>query len=127
MSDMSILVVDDSVTMRRIVINSLGKLGYSKFIEAVDGKDALGKMYSEKIDFIITDWNMPEMSGLEFVTAVKKDASFKDIPILMVTTRSLKEDVMEALKIGVDNYVAKPFTPEVLGGKMQAILKKKTA
>lgn len=127
MSDMNILVVDDSVTMRRIVINSLGKLGYSKFIEAVDGKDALGKMYSEKIDFIITDWNMPEMSGLKFVTAVKKDASFKDIPILMVTTRSLKEDVMEALMIGVDNYVAKPFTPEVLGDKIQAILKKKTA
>lgn len=125
MADLSILVVDDSLTMRRILTNSLGKLGYKDVLEAVDGKDALGKLYSEDINFIITDWNMPEMSGLEFVTAVREDAKFKDIPILMVTTRSLKEDVVVALKAGVDNYVAKPFTPEVLQEKMNAILSKK--
>ena len=125
MADLHILVVDDSLTMRRILTNSLKKLGYEDVIDAVDGKDALGKLYSEEINFIITDWNMPEMSGLEFVTAVREDAKFKDIPILMVTTRSLKEDVVVALKAGVDNYVAKPFTPEVLQEKMKAILSKK--
>ena len=125
MADLHILVVDDSLTMRRILANSLKKLGYEDVIDAVDGKDALGKLYSEEINFVITDWNMPEMSGLEFVTAVREDAKFKDIPILMVTTRSLKEDVVVALKAGVDNYVAKPFTPEVLQEKMKAILSKK--
>ena len=125
MADLRILVVDDSVTMRRIMINSLGKLGYKDVIEAVDGKDAIGKLYSEDINFIITDWNMPEMSGLDFVTAVREDEKFKNVPILMVTTRSLKEDVVVALKAGVDNYVAKPFTPEVLQEKINAILSKK--
>jgi len=125
MPDLSILVVDDSVTMRRIIVNSLMKLGYEKVIEAKDGKDALGKMYAENIDFIITDWNMPEMNGLEFVNTLKADDSFKDIPILMVTTRSLKEDVVSALKAGVDNYIAKPFTPEVLKEKMSAVLEKR--
>lgn len=125
MADLHILVVDDSLTMRRILTNSLKKLGYEDVIDAVDGKDALGKLYSEEINFVITDWNMPEMSGLEFVTAVREDDKFKDIPILMVTTRSLKEDVVVALKAGVDNYVAKPFTPELLQEKMNAILSKK--
>lgn len=125
MADLHILVVDDSLTMRRILTNSLKKLGYEDVIDAVDGKDALGKLYSEEINFVITDWNMPEMSGLEFVTAVREDEKFKDIPILMVTTRSLKEDVVVALKAGVDNYVAKPFTPELLQEKMNAILSKK--
>ena len=125
MADLHILVVDDSLTMRRILTNSLKKLGYTDIVDAVDGKDGLGKLYSEDINFIITDWNMPEMSGLEFVTAVREDEKFKDIPILMVTTRSLKEDVVVALKAGVDNYVAKPFTPELLQEKMNAILSKK--
>ena len=125
MPDLNILVVDDSVTMRRIIVNSLGKLGYKNIIEAVDGKDALGKMYTEKVNFIITDWNMPEMNGLDFVNAIKEEASFKDIPILMVTTRSLKDDVVVALKAGVDNYVVKPFTPEVLKEKMDAVLQRK--
>ena len=125
MADLNFLVVDDSVTMRRIIVNSLGKLGYKDVVEATDGKDALGKLYSEKVNFIITDWNMPEMSGLEFVNAVKEDASFKELPILMVTTRSLKEDVVEALKSGVDNYVVKPFTPEILKEKMDAVLAKR--
>ena len=125
MADLNILVVDDSVTMRRIIINSLGKLGYKNVVEAVDGKDALGKMYTEKINFIITDWNMPEMSGLDFVSALKEEASFKEIPVLMVTTRSIRDDVVIALKSGVDNYVVKPFTPEILKDKMDAVLKKK--
>ncbi|RKY85339.1 two-component system response regulator [candidate division KSB1 bacterium] len=125
MSDLNILIVDDSVTMRRILVNTLGKIGYSNVIEATDGKDALAKMYSEKVDFIITDWNMPEMSGLEFVQSVRGDEYFKNIPILMVTTRSLKDDIITALKAGINNYVVKPFTPEVLDKKIKEILSKK--
>ena len=122
MSDLNILVVDDSVTMRRIFLNTLGKLGYSNVVEAGDGKEALAKMYSEQVNFIITDWNMPEMNGLEFVQSVRGDASFKNIPILMVTTRSLKDDIIVALNAGVKNYIVKPFTPDVLDKKIKETL-----
>jgi len=125
MADLNILVADDSVTMRRIIVNSLLKLGYKNIVEASDGKDALGKMFSENINFIIAEWNMPEMSGLEFVNAVRGEDSFKDTPILILTTRGLKEDVVVALKAGVDNFIVKPFTTEVLNEKIQAILKKR--
>ena len=122
MSDLNILVVDDSVTMRRIFLNTLGKLGYANVVEAGDGKEALAKMYSEQVNFIITDWNMPEMNGLEFVQSVRGDDSFKNIPILMVTTRSLKDDIIVALKAGVKNYIVKPFTPDVLDKKIKETL-----
>lgn len=124
MAEMNILVVDDSVTMRKIVVNSLKKLGYEKTVEAADGKDALAKMYSETIDFIITDWNMPEMNGLELVNAVRGDVSFKSVPILMLTTRSMKDDIVSALKAGANNYIVKPFQPQVLEKKMNEILGK---
>ena len=125
MADLNILVADDSVTMRRIIVNSLVKLGYKNIVEASDGKDALGKMFSENINFIIAEWNMPEMSGLEFVNAVRGEDSFKDTPILILTTRGIKENVVVALKAGVDNFIVKPFTTEVLNEKIQAILKKR--
>lgn len=121
---MKILVVDDSLTMRKIIINTLGKLGYNDVIEATDGKDALSKIYSEKIEFIITDWNMPEMNGHDFVKAVREDAAFKEIPILMVSTTSMKEDIVAALKVGVNNYIVKPFEPKVLEKKLNEIFKK---
>jgi two-component system, chemotaxis family, chemotaxis protein CheY len=120
---MKFLVVDDSQTMRRIVNNALKSLGYDDIIEAEDGKDAVAKLYVDKIDFIITDWNMPNMSGLEFTKAVRADEQFAEIPILMVTTRGMKEDVMEALQAKVNNYVVKPFTPQVLKEKIDLILK----
>lgn len=120
---MKFLVVDDSQTMRRIVNNALTGIGYADIIEAEDGKDALAKLYVEKIDFVITDWNMPNMSGLEFTKAVRSDDQFLDLPILMVTTRGMKEDVMEALQARVSNYVVKPFTPQVLKEKIDQILK----
>ncbi|MFZ1083273.1 MAG: response regulator [Candidatus Kryptoniota bacterium] len=120
---MKFLVVDDSQTMRRIVNNALKNIGYEEIIEAEDGKDAIGKLYVEKVDFIITDWNMPNMSGLEFTKAVRGDEQFADLPILMVTTRGMKEDVMEALQARVNNYVVKPFTPAVLKEKIDQILK----
>ncbi|MGB9592474.1 MAG: chemotaxis response regulator CheY [Candidatus Kryptoniota bacterium] len=120
---MKFLVVDDSQTMRRIVNNALRNIGYDDIVEAEDGRDALTKLYVEKIDFIITDWNMPNMSGLEFTKAVRSDEQFGNLPILMVTTRGLKEDVMEALQARVNNYIVKPFTPQVLKEKIEQILK----
>lgn len=120
---MKFLVVDDSQTMRRIVNNALRNIGYDDIVEAEDGRDALTKLYVEKIDFIITDWNMPNMSGLEFTKAVRSDVQFGNLPILMVTTRGLKEDVMEALQARVNNYIVKPFTPQVLKEKIEQILK----
>jgi len=117
------LVVDDSPTMRRIVINALKNIGYTDIVEAEDGKDALAKLYAERIDFIITDWNMPNMGGLELTKAVRSDPNFANIPILMVTTRAMKEDVLEALQAWVNNYIVKPFTPQILKEKIEQILK----
>lgn len=121
--DLKFLVVDDSVTMRRIVVNSLRNLGYSKYIEAGDGKEALDKLGEDtSINFVITDWNMPVLSGLELVKTIRNDDKISTIPILMVTTRGVKEDIMEALKARVNNYVIKPFTPQVLKEKIEQIL-----
>jgi len=122
---MRFLVVDDSPTMRRIVINALKTFGYSEVVEAGDGQEGLDKLNSgEVIDFIITDWNMPNMSGLELTKAVRTNDKYKHLPILMVTTRGLKSDIIEALKAKVNNYVVKPFTPAVLKEKMDSILNK---
>ncbi|MBM2817007.1 MAG: two-component system response regulator [Ignavibacteria bacterium] len=120
---MKFLVVDDSPTMRRIVINALASFGFKEVSEAADGQEALAKLASENFDFIITDWNMPNMSGLELTLAIREDPSMKHLPILMVTTRGLKQDIVEALKAKVNNYVVKPFTPQVLREKMDAVLK----
>ena len=119
------LVVDDSVTMRRIVINSLKNLGFPDFVEAADGRDALGKLAANPgINFIITDWNMPGMSGLELVRAVRGDAGLSSLPILMVTTRGVKEDIIEALQARVSDYIVKPFTPQILKEKIESIVKR---
>jgi two-component system, chemotaxis family, chemotaxis protein CheY len=117
------LVVDDSVTMRRIVVNSLKNLGYESFIEANDGKEALEKLAGdESINFVITDWNMPVLSGLELTKNIRQDARLAKVPILMVTTRGVKEDIIEALQARVNNYIVKPFTPHILKEKIDAIL-----
>ena len=117
------LVVDDSVTMRRIVINSLKNLGYDNFVEAGDGKEALEKLsVDEAINFVITDWNMPTVSGLELVKSIRGDAKLSKLSILMVTTRGVKEDIIEALNARVNNYIVKPFTPQVLKEKIDQIL-----
>jgi two-component system chemotaxis response regulator CheY len=117
------LVVDDSVTMRRIVLNSLKQIGYESFVEASDGRDALNKLSADdSINFIITDWNMPEVSGLDLVKSVRANPKTANIPILMVTTRGMKEDIVEALNAKVNNYVVKPFTPQVLREKIEQII-----
>lgn len=121
--DLKFLIVDDSVTMRRIVANSLQNLGYTNLIEAADGKDALQKLASDTaINFVITDWNMPVMSGLELIKAIRSDEKTLNLPVLMVTTRGVKEDIIEALKAKVSNYIVKPFTPQILREKIDQIL-----
>ncbi len=122
MHDIKILAVDDSPTMRRIIINTLRRAGYNDIKEATDGKDALAKMKIDNYDFIITDWNMPEMDGLTFVHTLRATEEYKTLPILMVTTRSVKDDIVQALKAGVNNYIVKPFTPDTLKQKIEQIL-----
>ncbi len=117
---MKILIVDDSSTMRRIIINTLSRIGYSDVVEGEHGKAGLEKLAQGGIEMIITDWNMPELDGLEFVNAVRGQNS--SIPILMVTTNAAKEDIVAALQAGVNNYVVKPFTPETLKEKIESLL-----
>jgi two-component system chemotaxis response regulator CheY len=105
------------------VINSLKNLNYSNFVEAGDGKEALDKLNSDSsINFVITDWNMPVMSGLELVKSIRGDENLSKLAILMVTTRGVKEDIIEALQAKVNNYVVKPFTPQILKEKIDQIL-----
>ncbi len=122
-ADIKILIVDDMSTMRRIIRTILNQLGYTNIEEAEHGKQALAKLKKERYDFVITDWNMPEMDGLTLVKEIRNDPELKDIPILMVTAEAKKENVIEALKAGVNNYIVKPFTPEVLKEKMEKIFK----
>jgi len=120
--NLKILAIDDSPTMRRIIVNTLKRAGFENVSEASDGKDALAKLKTDKFDFIITDWNMPEMDGLTFVNSVRSDPELQSLPILMVTTRSVKEDIMQAIKAGVNNYIVKPFTPETIAEKINQVL-----
>ena len=121
---MKFLVVDDSSTMRRIVKNTLAKIGYSNSLEAENGKQALDKLNEAGgVDMVITDWNMPVMDGLTFVKNIRS-GPYGNVPILMVTTMAAKEDVIVALKAGVNNYVVKPMTPETLEEKINSILGK---
>ncbi len=118
---MKFLVVDDSATMRRIVINSLQRVGYSEIVEAADGQEALG-YFDSSVGFVITDWNMPNMSGIDFVRQLRARPDGKDVPVLMVTTRSVREDILAAIEAGVNNYIVKPFTPQVLKEKLDSTL-----
>lgn len=122
---MSILVVDDFATMRRIVKNILKQLGYENILEADDGASALEVLKREKIQFIISDWNMPQMSGIELLKTVRATEAWKDLPFLMVTAEGQKENVIEAVKNRVDNYIIKPFTPETLMEKINKIFEGK--
>jgi two-component system chemotaxis response regulator CheY len=119
--NIKILVVDDMATMRRIIKGLLNQLGYKNIEEAEDGKVALQKLKSQKFDFVVTDWNMPNMTGLELVQEIRKDPELKDLPVLMVTAEAKKENVLMAIKAGVNNYIVKPFTAEVLKEKMEKI------
>jgi two-component system, chemotaxis family, chemotaxis protein CheY len=119
---MRFLVVDDSSTMRRIIINTLNKLGHQDVQEAGNGKEGLDRLTTGPVDMIITDWNMPEMSGIDFVRAVRSTSTVRAVPVLMVTTNAAKDDIVEALKAGVNSYVVKPFTPETMREKIESVL-----
>lgn len=121
--DMKILVVDDFGTMRRIVKNILQQLGFMNIIEAEDGRVALQKIQGERVDFVISDWNMPNMMGIDLLRTVRAMPDHKALPFLMVTAESQKENVMEALQAGVSNYIIKPFTADTLEQKLIAIFK----
>ncbi len=122
-TSIKVLVVDDFATMRRIVRGVLKQLGFTKIVEAADGNDAFDTLKKEAdIKLIVSDWNMPNMNGLELLKAVRGDDNFKNIPFVMVTAEGMKENVIEAVKAGVSNYIVKPFTPEALGEKLQAVL-----
>jgi two-component system chemotaxis response regulator CheY len=114
---MRFLIVDDSSTMRRIIINTLNKLGHQDVAEAGNGKEGLDRLNAGPVDVIITDWNMPEMSGIEFIRTIRSKPDTKNTPVLMVTTNAAKDDIVEALKAGVNSYVVKPFTPDTMKEK----------
>ncbi|MBE9547099.1 MAG: chemotaxis response regulator CheY [Proteobacteria bacterium] len=122
--NMKILVVDDFATMRKVIKNLLKQIGFENITEAEDGTSALRTLKSQEIDFVISDWNMPNMSGIELLKAVRADDDLKSVPFLMVTAEALKENVVIAVKAGVNNYVVKPFTAEVLSEKIEKIFEK---
>lgn len=122
--NMKILVVDDFSTMRRIVKNILRQLNFVNIIEADDGSTGLEVLQREKIDLVISDWNMPKMTGLELLKAVRADDALKHIPFLMVTAEAQQENIIEAVKSGVSNYIVKPFTAETLSQKINQIFSK---
>ncbi|OPY84005.1 MAG: Chemotaxis protein CheY [Syntrophorhabdus sp. PtaU1.Bin153] len=111
---MRVLVVDDFATMRKIVKNVLKQINLDNVVEAENGKHALSVLNEDSVDLIISDWMMPEMTGIEFLKVCKGDEEKKKIPFIMVTAEGQKDSVMEAIKSGVDNYIVKPFTPEKL-------------
>jgi two-component system chemotaxis response regulator CheY len=120
---LKLLVVDDSSTMRRIIKNTLARLGYKDILEGEDGVQGWAVLNENPdMGMLITDWNMPEMNGLELVKKVLADARFRDLPIIMVTTEGGKAEVITALKAGVNNYIVKPFTPQVLKEKLAAVM-----
>lgn len=124
---MKILVVDDFSTMRRIVKNLLKQLGFENIDEAEDGAQAYTKMKEGGYGFVVTDWNMPNMDGLDLLKKVRSDPAIKDTPMLMVTAEAEKEKVITAIQAGVNNYIVKPFTGEVLKEKMDKIFERLAA
>jgi two-component system chemotaxis response regulator CheY len=120
--DLKFLVVDDFSTMRRIIKNLLNDLGYPNVEEADDGKTALPMLQNGSFDFLITDWNMPGMPGLDLIKAVRGDAKLAKMPVLMLTAEAKREQIIEAAQAGVNGYVIKPFTAETLKEKLDKIL-----
>jgi two-component system chemotaxis response regulator CheY len=121
------MVVDDFSTMRRIIRNFLNDLGYTNIVEADDGKTALPALKAGEVDFLITDWNMPGMQGLELLRVVRGDPGMKKLPVLMVTAEAKREQIVEAAQAGVNGYVVKPFTAAILKDKIDKILSAQAA
>ncbi len=119
--DMKILIVDDFATMRRIIRNLLRELGFTNTHEADDGDTALPMLQSGNFDFVVSDWNMPRMTGLDLLRAVRADVNLNELPVLMVTAESKRERIVEAAEAGVNGYVVKPFTAGTLEEKINEI------
>ena len=119
-----VLVVDDFATMRRIIKNVLKQIGFTNILEADDGTTALGVLKEKKVDLIISDWNMPQMTGLDLLKTVRSEATTKGIPFLMVTAEAQKDNVLQAVQAGVSNYIVKPFTADAVKDKLVQILEK---
>ena len=122
--NMKILVVDDFSTMRRIVKNLLRDLGFTNIVDADDGKTALPKLQAGGIDFLVTDWNMPGMTGIDLLKAVRSDPNLKDLPVLMVTAEAKRDQIILAAQAGVNGYVIKPFTAATLQEKINKIFER---
>lgn len=122
--NMNILVVDDFSTMRRIVKNLLSEIGFNNITEADDGKTALPILERGGIDFLVTDWNMPGMPGIDLLKAVRADPNLADLPVLMVTAEAKREQIMEAAQAGVNGYVVKPFTADTLKEKVDKVFER---
>ncbi len=119
---MVFLVVDSSPTRRRIVINSLKSLGYQDCMEANDGRDALVTLHTESIDFVISEWAMETIDGLELATYIRTDEELERLPILLISSKTNKEEIVEAMKAKVSNYLVRPFTLEALKEKIDSII-----
>ncbi|MEX2552254.1 MAG: chemotaxis response regulator CheY, partial [Actinomycetota bacterium] len=122
--NMSILVVDDFPTMRRIVRSLLKELGFTNVEEAEDGQDALNRLKAGSFDFVVTDWNMPNLDGLEMLKQLRADEEYKNLPVLMVTAEAKKENIIAAAQAGASGYVVKPFTSATLEEKLNKIFEK---
>ncbi|WP_416885834.1 chemotaxis response regulator CheY [Marinospirillum sp.] len=119
--DMKILIVDDFATMRRIIKNLLRDLGFNNTHEADDGQTAIPMLNTGNFDFVVTDWNMPGMTGFDLLKHIRADPDLKDLPVLMVTAESKKEQIIAAAQAGVNGYIVKPFTAAVLKEKIEKI------
>ncbi|WP_277874205.1 chemotaxis response regulator CheY [Luteimonas cucumeris] len=122
--NMRILIVDDFSTMRRIIKNLLNDLGYTNTAEAEDGNSALATLAQGPFDFVVTDWNMPGMTGIELLKAIRADERFKALPVLMVTAEAKREQIIEAAQCGVNGYIIKPFTAQTLEEKLGKIFER---
>lgn len=120
---MKILVVDDMVTMRRIVKNILKQLGFANIEEAENGQEGLQKLRADTFGFVVSDWNMPIMTGIDMLRAIRADEKLKAIPVLMVTAEAQQSNLVEAVQAGVSNYIVKPFTAETMQEKLGKIFK----
>lgn len=121
--NLSILVVDDFSSMRKLISNILAQLGYSNIIEADDGARALDILQHERVDLVITDWNMPQMSGLDLLKAIRASKTLKSLPVLMVTAEAVQESILQAAQAGVNNYIIKPFDAKTMAAKINKIFK----
>jgi two-component system chemotaxis response regulator CheY len=121
-SGMRFLIIDDSVTMRRIIANILARLGHPEVLHAANGREALDRLAAESVDVVITDWYMPEMNGLDFVKTLRNTPATSHIPIVIVTANAASDDIQHALELGVKSYILKPFTVETMKDKIDSLL-----